>query len=97
MFNQQISNLEVFQQIANLVFNQQISNLEFNQQIAGCDISSRSANCQGILTSVREFCKFSQKSGKHQGILKRQVYELQKISRIVSKAFPSSLDFTIIE
>ena len=35
----------------------------------------------------------SQKSGKSQGILKRQVYELQKISRIKTKAFSSCLKF----
>ena len=35
-----------------------------------------SGNCQGVLTSVREFCIFSQMSGKCHGILKRQFYEL---------------------
>ena len=56
----------------------------------GSDISSRSGNCQGILTSVREIWILSQNSGKCQLILKRQVYELQKISRKMVKAFPSN-------
>ena len=55
----------------------------------GKNIFSRSGNCQGILTSVKEFYIFSQKSVKCQGILKRQVYEIAKISRILTKAFPS--------
>ena len=38
--------------------------------------------------NVSEFCIFNQKSGKCQGILKKQVNELH---------FPSGLDFTIIE
>ena len=70
-----------------------MGNIESLEQAAsGCqsgkkDISSRSGNCQEILTSVWEFCIYSQKLGNF----------INKISRTLAKAFFSCLDFIIIE
>ena len=46
---------------------------------------------QGILTSVRDFCIFNQKSGNFE----KQVYEVPKVSRIMDKVFSSCFEFII--